>query len=126
RSRSKALDILNQIASKDEVERLTKSLPPEVNKAKVSFLSLFSRKYRRVLWLSFLMAFFNQFSGISFILFYAPEILENAGLATAESLMGSVALGVVNLFATLIGIYLIDRLGRKQLMYIGSVGYIIS
>lgn len=126
RSRSKALDILNQIASKDEVERLTKSLPPEVNKAEVSFLSLFSRKYRRVLLLSFLMAFFNQFSGISFILFYAPEILEKAGLATAESLMGSVALGVVNLFATLIGMYLIDRLGRKLLMYIGSVGYIVS
>ena len=126
RSRSKALEVLKRIASKDEMENLVKSFQPQGKNRKTSARSLFSRKYRRVLWLSFLMAFFNQFSGISFILFYAPEILEKAGLATAESLMGSVALGVVNLFATLIGIYLIDRLGRKQLMYIGSVGYIIS
>ncbi|MFV0591815.1 MAG: sugar porter family MFS transporter [Draconibacterium sp.] len=87
---------------------------------------LFSGRYNRVLMLSFLMAFFNQFSGISFILFYVPEIFEKAGLGASESLLSSISLGVVNLIFTFVGIYLIDRLGRKQLMYIGSVGYIIS
>lgn len=87
---------------------------------------LFSGNYNRLLLLSFLMAFFNQFSGISFILFYTPEILEKAGFGASESLLSSISLGVINLIFTIAGIYLIDRLGRKQLMYIGSIGYIIS
>ena len=87
---------------------------------------LFSGKYNRILVISFLMVFFNQFSGISFILFYAPEILEKAGFGTTESLLGSVSIGVVNLIFTVVGMYLIDRIGRKKLMYIGSIGYIIS
>jgi len=87
---------------------------------------LFSGKYNRILVISFLMVFFNQFSGISFILFYAPEILEKAGFGTSESLLGSVSIGVVNLVFTVVGMYLIDRIGRKKLMYIGSIGYIIS
>jgi len=94
------------------------------NKQKKS--GLFSGKYNRVLLLSFLMAFFNQFSGISFILFYAPEIFEKAGLGASESLLSSIFIGVINLLFTFVGIYLIDRSGRKQLMYLGSVGYIIS
>ena len=48
--------------------------------------SMFSAKYSRILWLAFLVAFFNQLSGINFILYYAPEILERAGLASKESL----------------------------------------
>jgi len=87
---------------------------------------LFSGKYNKVLLVSFLIAFFNQFSGISFILFYAPEIMEKAGWGTAQSLLSSVFIGLVNLVFTVVGMYLIDRLGRKQLMYIGSVGYIVS
>ncbi|WP_423128415.1 MFS transporter [Gaoshiqia sp. Z1-71] len=87
---------------------------------------LFSGKYNRALLLSFLMAFFNQFSGISFILFYAPEIFEKAGLGTSESLLSSISLGIINLIFTFAGIYLIDRKGRKQLMYLGTIGYIIS
>ena len=87
---------------------------------------LFSGKYNRILVISFLIVFFNQFSGISFILFYAPEILEKAGFGTTESLLGSVSIGAVNLVFTVVGMYLIDRIGRKKLMYIGSIGYIIS
>ena len=87
---------------------------------------LFSGKYTRALKLSFLIAFFNQFSGISLILFYAPEILEKAGYGTSQSLLSSVAIGLVNLVSTLVGVYLIDRIGRKSLMYVGSAGYLVS
>ena len=76
--------------------------------------------------LAFLIAFFNQLSGINFVLYYAPEILERAGLASGESLFSSISIGVINLIFTFVGISLIDKLGRKQLMYIGSIGYIIS
>lgn len=88
--------------------------------------SLFSSRYRTVLWLAFLVAFFNQWSGINFILYYAPEILERAGLASKESLFNSIAIGGTNLVFTFVGLYLIDRLGRKTLLFIGSLGYIVS
>ena len=91
-----------------------------------SSTSIFSSKYKRILWLGFLIAFFNQVSGINFILYYAPEILERAGLAAKESLFNAVAIGATNLAFTFVGMYLIDRLGRKTLMIIGSFGYIIS
>ena len=87
---------------------------------------LFSRKFRFPLLLAFLLAMFNQLSGINFILYYAPSILENAGFASSESLLSSVSLGGINLLFTFVGLYFIDRLGRKQLMYIGSLGYIFS
>jgi MFS family permease len=89
-------------------------------------IGLFSGKYNKVLLLSFLIGFFNQFSGIGFILFYAPEIMAKAGWGTTQSLLSSVFIGIVNLVFTVAGMYLIDRIGRRQLMYIGSLGYIIS
>ncbi|MEW2920250.1 sugar porter family MFS transporter [Muricauda sp. ANG21] len=88
--------------------------------------NLFSGKYNKALILAFLIAFFNQLSGINFVLYYAPEILERAGLATGESLFSSISIGIINLIFTFVGISVIDKLGRKQLMYIGSIGYIIS
>jgi sugar porter (SP) family MFS transporter len=87
---------------------------------------MFQSKYRRIVWLAFLVAFFNQLSGINFILYYAPEILERSGLAAKESLFNSIAIGGTNLLFTFAGLYLIDRLGRKTLLIIGSIGYILS
>lgn len=87
---------------------------------------MFSSKYKAILWLAFMVAFFNQLSGINFILYYAPEILERAGLAAKESLLNSIAIGGTNLVFTFVGLYLIDRIGRKTLLFIGSLGYILS
>ena len=91
-----------------------------------SKVNVFSGRYSLPLTLAFLIAFFNQLSGINFILYYAPEILEKAGFAASDSLLSSISIGCVNLIFTLTGMYFIDRAGRKQLMYIGSFGYIIS
>ncbi|WP_242157277.1 sugar porter family MFS transporter [Aestuariivivens sediminis] len=88
--------------------------------------NIFLKKYRFPVILAFLIAFFNQLSGINAFLYYAPRILEEAGLAESSALLSSIGVGVTNMVFTLIGIYLIDKFGRKQLMYIGSVGYIIS
>jgi sugar porter (SP) family MFS transporter len=86
----------------------------------------FSPAHSKIIWLAFFIAFFNQLSGINFILYYAPEILSRIGLAAKESLLNSIAIGGTNLIFTFVGLYLIDRLGRKTLMIIGSLGYIIS
>jgi len=88
--------------------------------------TIFSRKYRFPLMLAFLVAFFNQFSGINAFLYYAPRIFEIAGLEKSSALLSSVGIGVINLIFTLIGLSMIDRFGRRQLMYICSVGYIVS
>jgi sugar porter (SP) family MFS transporter len=88
--------------------------------------SIFDSKYRFPLMLAFLIALFNQFSGINAFLYYAPRIFEIAGLEKSASLLSSVGIGLANLVFTFLGLSLIDKLGRRQLMYIGSVGYIIS
>jgi len=88
--------------------------------------NLFNSKYKKLVGLAFLLAFFNQLSGINFILYYAPEILERVGLAAKDSLKNSIYIGGVNLMFTFVGLYLIDRIGRRTLLLLGSVGYIIS
>lgn len=84
------------------------------------------RRYRYLFLLAFLIAFFNQFSGINAFLYYAPRIFEEAGLGASTALLSSIGIGVTNLVFTILGLTLIDRLGRRQLMYVGSVGYILS
>ncbi|GAA0877352.1 sugar porter family MFS transporter [Algoriphagus jejuensis] len=86
----------------------------------------FFKHYKKPLTLAFLIAFFNQLSGINFVLYYAPEIFEMAGLATKDSLFSSIAIGGINLVFTFVGLYLIDRAGRRQLLIVGSIGYIVS
>lgn len=86
----------------------------------------FTRRHRAIIWLAFLVAFFNQLSGINFILYYAPEILSKIGFGAKDSLLNSIAIGGTNLLFTFLGVYLIDRVGRRQLLLVGSIGYIIS
>ena len=88
--------------------------------------NIFLKKYRFPLILAFLIAFFNQLSGINAFLYYAPRIFESAGLGESTALLSSIGIGVVNLLFTLLGVFLIDRLGRTQLLLYGSIGYIIS
>ncbi|WP_133468093.1 sugar porter family MFS transporter [Paraglaciecola marina] len=87
---------------------------------------LFSRTYSFPILLVFLLASFNQLSGINFIIYYAPRVFELAGLDASTSLLSTSGVGLVNLVFTMLGLYLIDNLGRKTLMYIGSIGYILS
>lgn len=76
--------------------------------------------------LAFLLAFFNQVSGINAILGFAPRIFQLTGIDTSASLLNSSLITLVNLVFTFVGLYLIDRLGRRRLLYIGSIGYILS
>jgi MFS transporter, SP family, arabinose:H+ symporter len=95
-------------------------------KGKVGFTTLFTKGFSKITFFAFLMAFFNQMSGINAIIYFAPRIFEAAGISTEDALMSTIGIGMINLIATMLGLYLIDRIGRKMLMYIGSVGYIIS
>ncbi|MBY6112372.1 sugar porter family MFS transporter [Halomonas sp. DP1Y21-3] len=86
----------------------------------------FSRRYRLPILLAFLIAFFNQLSGINFIIYYAPRVLEAAELGSQAALLSTAGIGLVNLVFTMIGMSLIDRFGRRTLLFIGSAGYLLS
>lgn len=120
-----AKDVLQLINPDKDVEKLMLEIKIE-NENTVSGENIFMKKYRFPLLLAFLIAFFNQLSGINAFLYYAPRILTESGLGESSALLSSIGIGVTNMVFTLLGIYLIDRLGRKQLMYMGSIGYIVS
>lgn len=121
---AQAQAIFKEISGKEltgsEIEEIQVEQEPDNQKP------LFSKTYRFPIILAFLIAFFNQLSGINAFLYYAPRIFEAAGLEESAALLSSIGIGVTNLIFTLLGLYLIDTIGRRLLMIIGSIGYIIS
>ncbi|MCF6140128.1 sugar porter family MFS transporter [Flavobacterium sp. K77] len=122
---NKARAILKQIYTDEAVATAIAAMEKETQQEDKNE-SIFMKKYRKPLLLAFFIAFFNQLSGINAFLYYAPRIFELAGLEKSASFLSSIGIGIINLIFTMIGITLIDRFGRKTLMYLGSVGYIIS
>lgn len=92
----------------------------------ISWGTFFNGHLRRPILLAFLIAMFNQLSGINAIIYFAPRIFEMSGAGASVALLATVGIGAINLVFTLLGLSLIDRAGRKFLMYLGSVGYIVS
>lgn len=95
-------------------------------KVAVGFAVLFRKSHLKTTMLAVMIALFNQLSGINAIIYFAPRVFEMAGIDQESALLSTIGIGVVNMVSTLIGLYLIDRIGRKKLMLIGSIGYIIS
>ncbi len=87
---------------------------------------LFSNRYRTPVMLAILFAVFNQLSGINAIIYYSPRIFEMTGLGTSSSLLSTAGLGVINFTFTLLAMNFIDKIGRRTLMLIGSVGLIFT
>ena len=119
-----ALKILKITHDNNEAETKLDEIKKEINTTEKNTTSVFKKKYNFPLLLAFLVAFFNQLSGINFLLYYAPEIFGRAGIE--NPFLASVYVGVANLIFTILGMSLIDKFGRKQLLIIGSIGYIIS
>ncbi len=131
--KAKAKAILLQIQPEEDnlsgnVDQKVEALIDEIRYSERQSVSanFFSGKYNFSILLAFLLAFFNQVSGINFVLYYAPRIFEMAGLGASTALLSSTGVGLVNLIFTLLGVNLIDRLGRRTLMLLGSVGYILT
>ncbi len=106
-----------------EIEEIKRSLDIEQHNLQEPF---FQKKYFKPILLAFAMAAFNQLSGINAILYYSKRIFESAGFGESASLLNSVGLGAVNLIFTMAALMVIDHFGRKKLMLVGSLGYILS
>ncbi|UOB18747.1 sugar porter family MFS transporter [Abyssalbus ytuae] len=122
----RTLNVINPATSDQELASIKASINKDKIKEPNGGHGFGLKKYGFIMLLAFLFAFFNQLSGINTVIYYAPRIFADAGLGAEDSLFSTVGVGIVNLIFTLLGMYLIDRSGRKKLMYIGSIGYIIS
>jgi MFS transporter, SP family, arabinose:H+ symporter len=83
---------------------------------------LFQRKYWRPIFLAVSIAFFNQMIGVNAILYYLNDIFSAAGFTQVSSNLQAVAIGGMNMLATFLALSLIDHIGRKRLLLIGSIG----
>ena len=121
-----ARKVFSVLYSDEEAAEQIKAIQSQMKEGPTVNDRLFSKKYKVPLMLAFAISFFNQFSGINALLYYARRIFEAAGLGADAGLLSSVGLGIANFIFTLLGVALIDRLGRRTLMYIGSIGYIVT
>ena len=126
--RAGGMAVLGMIDPEASEETLTSraKVIEEAAKTQVSAQGFFSGRLKVPILLAFFIAFFNQLSGINAILYFAPRIFEMTGLGEQQALLQTVGIGVTNLIFTFVGLWMIDRLGRRTLLYIGSFGYILS
>lgn len=126
KKRAEGADIFRKInpkMSESEIEKLVTEVENSVD-AKAKKTRFWTKRLSVPILLAFLIAFFNQLSGINIILYFAPRLLDLAGIN--NTLAASISLGFTNLIFTFVGLWLIDKLGRRMLLYIGSFGYILS
>lgn len=117
-----ARSVLQQIGSPDpdrEIREIEESIHSERQQTSEP---LFVYRYRLPIFLAITIGMFNQLSGINAILYYLNDIFAAAGFSKMSGNVQAVAIGAMNLAATLVGMSLIDKLGRKTLLLIGSVG----
>ena len=112
-------------ATDEELSALATEITGSVTKAEQAE-PFFTSRLKKPIALAFLIAFFNQLSGINAVLYFAPRIFALTGLEENAAMLQSVGIGITNLIFTFVGLFLIDRLGRRTLLYIGSFGYIAS
>lgn len=117
------LRVINPLNYEDELAAIRAD---KTNSSIPKTASLFTRKNKFPIILAIVFAVFNQVSGINAIIYYAPRIFEMTGLGKQSALLSSVGIGVVNFLFTLIAISFIDRFGRRTLMFIGSLGLIVT
>ncbi len=126
--REQAIEVIGRLTSSEdeaqlEIREIEEALEEQKGQASAPF---FVRQNRKVILLAVAIAAFNQLSGINAILYYAPDIFRMAGAGDDSAALQSVVVGLVNLVSTMAALTIIDKVGRRKLMLIGSVGYLVS
>ncbi|GAA0335556.1 sugar porter family MFS transporter [Micropruina glycogenica] len=121
-------EVARRLATTDaEADQVIHDIHSALNAAEnAPNVPFFTRGHTKVILLAFTIAMFNQLSGINAVLYYAPEVMRQAGAATNTAFLMSVGVGAMNLVATMAALTVIDKIGRRKLMLVGSIGYIIS
>ncbi|MDP8263352.1 MAG: sugar porter family MFS transporter [Candidatus Ancaeobacter aquaticus] len=123
----KASSILKKILNKDNVEPEVEEITASFAKKEGSWKDLFAPWMRPALIVGFMLAFLQQFTGINTVIYYAPTIFQFAGFETAQvAILATAGVGLVNMGMTVVAIWLLDKVGRKPLLYVGMAGMTLS
>lgn len=125
-SNEKALKAFSRIVNKQEANREIEEIQQVIQIEGGSFRDLFGKELKPAIIIGVVLAVLSQFSGINAIIYYGPEILNEAGFTLGESLGGQVTIGLVNVVFTFIAIATIDKFGRRPLLITGVSGAAIS
>jgi sugar porter (SP) family MFS transporter len=120
--RKEAADVLREMGS-DAPDLLVRDIAESLHEETVSAHEpFFQRKYLRPILLAIMVASFNQLAGINALIYYTADIFKMAGAERTSALLQSVIIGLTNLIFTMVAMTMIDRVGRKRLLLVGSVG----
>ena len=122
----RVLKLIRPDASDSDIDAEASAILRGQSRPGAAAAPFWSRGLRVPILLAILIAFFNQMSGINAILYFSPRIFELTGLAAKAALLQSAGIGATNLIFTFVGLWLIDRVGRRTLLFVGSFGYIAS
>ncbi|RBY79556.1 MFS transporter [Geodermatophilus sp. TF02-6] len=126
--RTEAVEVVHRLTNSPqeaefEIREIEQAQARDASATRAPF---FVRQNRKVILLAFAIAAFNQLSGINAILYYANDIFRMAGAGDNAAALQSVVVGLVNLVTTMAALTVIDKIGRRRLMLIGSIGYLVS
>lgn len=121
-----ALEVLRLMGSPNSEEELQEIIASVHLERGVKAEPLFNGKYNLPIFLAITIGLFNQLAGINALLYYSNSIFASAGFSSDAAALQTVGVGLVNLLATFLGMSLIDKLGRKTLLLIGSVGMVVA
>lgn len=125
----KATQVFKQISNGQENQLLSEVQQSLGESKKSSLTDIFvedKKKIHPIIWVGITLSIFQQFVGINVVFYYGAELWQAAGFGESQSLLINVIAGIVNIASTVVAITLIDKIGRKPLLLIGSIGMFIS
>jgi sugar porter (SP) family MFS transporter len=121
-----AMKILTRINGVVEANREFEEIKETIQATKGKFAELFHRGMFKILIIGIMLAVFQQVTGINVVMYYAPAIFKSAGFGTNSALLQTALMGMVNLTFAVVSMFFVDKMGRKPLMVIGSIGMSIA
>ncbi len=121
-----AMSILTRINGPAEASREFEEIKETLQTTQGQLVELFRAGMFRILIIGILLAVFQQVTGINVVMYYAPAIFKSAGFGNESALLQTALMGMVNLTFAVVSMFFVDRMGRKPLMIIGSIGMSIA
>jgi sugar porter (SP) family MFS transporter len=121
-----AMQVMSRVGGRRHAEQALAEIQETLGQDTASFSQLWSPGIRVAMLIGVVMAILQQVTGINVVLYYAPEIFKSAGLDSTRAIDQTVLVGLINMLFTVIAIWVVDRLGRKPLLLLGSAGMGIS